>query len=168
MKVSGQASAPTFVERSTPAAENRLQTLSDEDKKAVEKLKARDTEVRAHERAHAAAGGHMAGAPHYSFETGPDGQRYAVEGDVSIQMPTSKDPAVRLQEARQVKAAATAPARPSSQDMQVAAEAAKVEMEALAELRQESALKMCQSCGGIHGLERIQVEAASRSEDPAS
>lgn len=149
------------MERAPSARAENGKTLTDEEKKTVEKLKARDTEVRAHERAHAGAGGHLAGAPHYSFQTGPDGQRYAVEGDVAIQMPSSKDPAVRLREARQVKSAATAPARPSSQDMKVASEAARVEAEALAELRdQEPALRMCQSCGGIHGLERIQVEAS--------
>lgn len=136
--------------------------LSEEEQKKVQKLKERDTEVRAHERAHSSAGGHMAGAPHYSFETGPDGQKYAVEGDVEIRMPSSDDPAVRLQEARQVKAAATAPSRPSSQDMKVAAEASKIESEALAEMRQEQKLSMCESCGEVHGLDRIQAQIAGK------
>ena len=148
--------------------------LSEEDQKTVDKLKARDREVRAHERAHAAAGGHMAGAPNYQFQAGPDGQRYAVGGDVSIRMPSSEDPAVRAQEARQVQAAATAPSSPSAQDLKVAAAANKIEMEALAEMREEKAeevseasaeptFKVCESCGSVHGLEKIQVEAQQNS-----
>lgn len=159
----------------TPKAEQQQPfKLSEEDQKTVDQLKARDREVRAHERAHASAGGHMAGAPNYQFQAGPDGQRYAVGGDVSIQMPSSKDPAVRAQEARQVRAAATAPSSPSSQDLKVAAAASKIEMEALAEMREEKtekstatseepSLKVCENCGSVHGLEKIQIEAQQQS-----
>lgn len=148
------------VEPSPEAASGFDQQLSEEDQKRVTELKKRDIEVRAHERAHAAAGGHMAGAPNYQFETGPDGQKYAVSGDVAIRMPNSEDPAVRVQEARQVRAAVAAPSRPSSQDMKIAAEATKIEMEALAELREEQTLKACENCGAVHGLDRIAMEAA--------
>ncbi len=139
-------------------------TLTEDEKKKVQELKKRDTEVRAHERAHAAAGGHMAGSPNYQFATGPDGQRYAVGGDVAIQMPSAKDPAVRAQEARQVRAAATAPSQPSGQDLKVAAQASKVEMEAMAEMREQDGvkLKVCENCGSVHGLEKIQVEMAGK------
>jgi hypothetical protein len=47
-------------------------------------LARRDREVRAHEQAHAAVGGSYAGAPSYTYSRGPDGQRYAVGGEVSI------------------------------------------------------------------------------------
>lgn len=162
MRISNSFHIPERELPTKPAAETEKPDLqlSEDDKKQVEKLKKRDTEVRAHERAHAAAGGHMAGAPNYQFETGPDGQRYAVSGDVPIKMPSAEDPATRAQEARQVRAAATAPSRPSSQDMKVAAEATKIEMEALAEMREEQNLKVCENCGSVHGLDRVTMEAA--------
>ena len=40
--------------------------------------------MRAHEQAHARAGGPYAGAPSYDFERGPDGKMYAVSGEVQI------------------------------------------------------------------------------------
>ncbi|MCF6180067.1 MAG: hypothetical protein L3J63_11865, partial [Geopsychrobacter sp.] len=84
-------------------------------------LQARDREVRAHEAAHASAGGVYAGAPSFSFERGPDGQTYAIDGEVSINIsPIAGDPQATLQKAQQVRAAALAPAEPSAQDMQVA------------------------------------------------
>ena len=44
-----------------------------------------DREERQHEQAHlSAAGGHARGGPSYQYETGPDGKRYAVGGEVSI------------------------------------------------------------------------------------
>ncbi len=87
----------------------------------IRQLQARDREVRAHEAAHAAAGGAHAGAPSYTFEHGPDGQTYAVGGEVSINLsPVAGDPEATLQKAQQVHAAALAPAEPSAQDMKVA------------------------------------------------
>jgi len=50
----------------------------------IQELAARDREVRAHEQAHAAVGGAYAGAPSYQYETGPDGVRYAIAGQVQI------------------------------------------------------------------------------------
>lgn len=166
MRVSNSAQATYFPEANRGADEGAnafVEQLTDEEKKMVQELKARDTEVRAHERAHAHAGGNMAGAPNYQFQTGPDGQRYAVGGDVAIQMPSSKDPATRVQEARQVRAAATAPSRPSSQDLKVAAAASKIESEALAELQEEKRLSVCENCGQVHGLDKIKVEVASEA-----
>ena len=90
----------------------------------ISDLKIRDTEVNAHERAHAAVGGQHAGSPSYSYKTGPDGIKYAVSGEVSID--TSRvpgDPQATLQKAQQIKAAALAPAEPSGQDRKVAAKA---------------------------------------------
>jgi hypothetical protein len=103
----------------------------------VTELAKRDREVRAHERAHAAAGGQFAGAPTYETTRGPDGVSYAVAGEVNID--TSKvagDPQATLAKALQVHAAATAPAEPSAQDRQVAAEASRMAADARAELAQ--------------------------------
>ncbi|WP_339896579.1 putative metalloprotease CJM1_0395 family protein [uncultured Gilvimarinus sp.] len=101
----------------------------------ITELAARDREVRAHERAHAAVGGQYAGAPSYQTARGPDGVSYAVAGEVRID--TSKvagDPQATLDKALQVKAAANAPAEPSAQDRQVAAEASRMAADAQAEL----------------------------------
>jgi len=56
--------------------------LSEADLRRVEQLKQRDREVRAHEMAHVAAGaGVVTSGASYSYETGPDGRRYAVGGE---------------------------------------------------------------------------------------
>jgi hypothetical protein len=101
----------------------------------ISSLKLRDAEVISHERAHAAVGGQHAGSPSYSYKTGPDGIKYAVSGEVSID--TSKvagDPQATLQKAQQIKAAALAPAEPSGQDRKVAAKADQMATEARSDL----------------------------------
>eukprot|EP00055_Hartaetosiga_balthica_P002605 m.139553 g.139553 ORF g.139553 m.139553 type:complete len:327 (+) comp22566_c0_seq1:340-1320(+) len=103
----------------------------------IEELKARDREVRAHEQAHAAAGGQHAGAPNFEYETGPDGQQYAVGGEVSIDISKEDDPQDTIRKMQQVKAAALAPAEPSPQDLRVASEATQRANEAQSELIKE-------------------------------
>jgi len=111
--------------------------LSDEERAQVAKLKQVDAKVRAHERAHAAVGGQYAGAPSYSYTRGPDGQSYAIGGEVSIDIGAEKDPHATLQKASQVAAAALAPADPSGQDRAVAAAAAQLRLQALGQIREE-------------------------------
>ena len=56
--------------------------LTEDERRILNQLKARDAEVRAHEAAHlAAAGPHANGAPTFEFETGPDGRQYATGGE---------------------------------------------------------------------------------------
>ncbi|MBV1908289.1 MAG: hypothetical protein KUG78_03150 [Kangiellaceae bacterium] len=94
-----------------------------------------DREVRAHEQAHSAVGGTLAGAPNLNFVTGPDGKRYAISGEVSIDNAVvNNDPAATIRKLEQVQRAALAPANPSSQDRQVAAQAAAGEIAARSEL----------------------------------
>ena len=69
------ASGPKLVKDSD---EKGPDGLTEEDRQKVEELKRRDLEVRAHEQAHAAAGGPYAGAPRFRFVRGPDGKFYAV------------------------------------------------------------------------------------------
>ncbi|GIX36186.1 MAG: hypothetical protein KatS3mg126_1965 [Lysobacteraceae bacterium] len=107
------------------------------------RLAARDREVRAHEQAHLAAGGPLVTrGPSYTYRTGPDGRRYAVGGEVGIDTsPVRGDPQATLDKAQRIRAAALAPARPSAQDQAVAAEAARMETAARAELaRQQRAV----------------------------
>ncbi len=107
--------------------------LTDEEKEVVEKLKARDQEVRRHEAAHAAAGGQYAGAPTFSYQQGPDGKRYAIGGEVSIDTSPGSTPEETIRKADQIRAAALAPADPSGQDQAVAAAAIQMKAQAQAE-----------------------------------
>lgn len=103
----------------------------------LSQLRARDQEVRTHEQAHlSAAGQYATGGIKYSYQTGPDGQRYAVGGSVGIDTgPVAGDPEATLQKARVVQRAALAPAEPSGQDMKVAAQASQMMMQAQVEIQ---------------------------------
>lgn len=115
------------------------QELSEEQKQQVNELKARDAEVKAHEAAHmAAGGGHVRGGASYSYQTGPDGHRYAVGGEVSIDTSAVKDnPSATIQKMQAVRSAALAPATPSGQDRAVAAAATAAANQARQALRAE-------------------------------
>lgn len=106
------------------AKEKDKEELSPKERHIVSKLQARDQEVRAHEAAHiSAAGGLAKGGANYTFQTGPDGKRYAIGGEVKISSPRSSDPAQQAANAEKMLAAALAPAKPSSQDQAVASRA---------------------------------------------
>ncbi|WP_083901250.1 putative metalloprotease CJM1_0395 family protein [Azospirillum sp. B4] len=98
--------------------------LTDAQQQQVDKLKTVDRSVRAHEAAHKAAGGPYAGSASYTYTTGPDGQRYAVAGEVKIDIGTVQgDPQATVAKLETVRRAALAPADPSGQDRAVAAQA---------------------------------------------
>ncbi len=99
----------------------------------VRELQSIDRNVKAHEAAHQAAGGGLAGAASFSYTRGPDNQMYATAGEVPIRMQKGRTPEETIANARQVVAAAMAPADPSPQDYKVAANALKMEFEARAE-----------------------------------
>ncbi|NIB39242.1 catalase [Pseudomaricurvus alkylphenolicus] len=106
-----------------------------QDQDEIQRLAQRDREVRAHEQAHAAVGGALAGSPSYTYTRGPDGVSYAIAGEVPISTgAVPGDPQATLENARRVQQAALAPAEPSPQDRQVAAEAARLQQQALAEI----------------------------------
>lgn len=108
----------------------------------IKELAARDREVRAHEQAHAAVAGQYGSSPTYSFVRGPDGVSYAVGGEVKIDTsPIPGDPEATLRKAQQLRRAASAPAEPSGQDGNVAAQAAQMEQQARAELREQESIE---------------------------
>jgi len=112
--------------------------LTPEEKRQVAELKKRDREVRAHEQAHRAAGGAYTGSASYTYQTGPDGKRYATSGEVPIDAsPVPGDPKATIAKMQQVRRAALAPAQPSAQDRRVAAQASQIEREARAELTRQ-------------------------------
>jgi hypothetical protein len=116
------------------------QELSEEDQRRVQELKKIDTNVKAHEAAHMSAGGGLVrGGASYEYQSGPDGQRYAVAGEVSIDTsPIKGDPQATLAKAQRIRQAALAPADPSSQDRSVAAQAGQMAAEASMELAKQS------------------------------
>ena len=98
--------------------------LTDAERRKVEALKARDRQVREHERAHQIAGGHYASSPTYRTVRGPDGKSYAVGGEVRIDTSVvPNNPEATIRKMQTVKRAALAPQEPSSADRAVAAEA---------------------------------------------
>lgn len=147
--------------------------LSPAQQQVVAQLQARDAEVRAHEAAHKAAGGALAGGASFSYQTGPDGRRYAVGGEVSIRMSTSSDPRQTIANMQQVRAAALAPANPSGQDMAVASAASQIESVARSELmnlQEQEARPEDDRPGEAADAEEADAEEAQpvREEAPAA
>ncbi len=121
----------------SPAATSP-QELDMAELRMVEQLKLRDQEVKAHELAHLAnAGQYAAGGPSYTFQQGPDGRRYAVGGEVPIDISRERTPEATIQKMRTVRRAAMAPANPSPADRNIAALASRKEAEARRELQRE-------------------------------
>ncbi len=124
-------------EKSTNDTNDRAE-LSDEQRKDVEELQKRDNEVRQHENAHVAAAGAYAQGVSFQYQAGPDGQRYAVGGEVSIDTsPVHDNPDATIAKAQVIRSAANAPVDPSAQDRQVAA-ATRMEAAARTEKTTES------------------------------
>ena len=112
--------------------------LTQEEKAEVNRLKRMDAEVKAHERAHMAAGGEVvAGPASYQYTRGPDGKQYAVSGEVEIDVSKERDPEATIRKMQQVRKAALAPAQPSPTDRRVAAQASQIEAQARAELSKQ-------------------------------
>lgn len=107
------------------------------DQLVAKDLARRDREVRNHERIHASVGGAFTSAPHFSYQKGPDGQLYAVGGDVSIDTSAvAGDPRATLEKAQVIIRAALSVPEPSVQDRRVAAQARVMATEAQAEIAQ--------------------------------
>ncbi len=121
------------------ASASGLEQLDEAAQKLVQQLKTRDRAVRAHEAAHlAAAGAYATSGPSYEYQRGPDGSNYAVGGEVQIDLSSVEgDPEATIRKMQIVRAAALAPADPSSQDRAVAAAASQKESQAAAELARQ-------------------------------
>lgn len=142
-------------------APSAVRKLSDNEQAKVRELRARDAEVRAHENAHkAAAGGLARGGPNYEYETGPDGKRYAVGGDVQIDMSPGRTPEETIAKAQRIRSAGLAPAEPSGQDRAVVAQAAQ--MEAAARAEKAKAASVAANPGSTGG-DRSSMKAMSRT-----
>lgn len=128
----------------------------------IAELTKRDVEVKTHEQAHAAVGGSLAQSPTYEYEKGPDGRRYAVDGEVSIDMSTvAGDPQATLTKMQKVYAAAMAPVQPSLADIRVAAQA----LQNISEAKQALALERQQSVMSTEESQKI-IELGDVFADP--
>jgi hypothetical protein len=142
--------------------------LTPDDERVVRQLEARDTQVRAHEAAHQAAARGLGGAASFTYSTGPDGRRYAVGGEVPVQLKSGRTPDETISNAQAVRSAALAPADPSGQDMAVASEAAQMEAEARQQKSQDQADAVKQSVDGgdRDPLKVFSALKAERKADP--
>lgn len=139
-EVAGAENSNTTAAEPAPAdAAAEDPSASPDYQREVQRLAQRDREVRAHEQAHIAVGGSLiTSGPTYEYTTGPDNQRYAVGGEVGIDTsPVRGDPEATIFKAAQIRAAALAPADPSSADLQAAASATQMEQRARAELAEQ-------------------------------
>jgi hypothetical protein len=141
-QTSTQADDDTPIRQPQQNSENS--DLDNREEQQLRDLKRRDQQVRAHEQAHIAAGGrYISSGAQFIYQTGPDGKRYAVGGEVSIDTSTVPgDPEATIRKAEAVARAALAPADPSTQDQAVAASARQTIAQArveLARMRMEEA-----------------------------
>jgi len=143
----GQADAQT----DKPSAGGERE-LTEEQEKQVRELKKRDAEVKQHEQAHASVGGPYAGSPSYQYTRGPDGKRYATSGEVPIDASPEREPEQTLRKMEIVIRAALAPAEPSPQDRQVAAQARQQRSEAQADLQKLRQAEQNGADGSATGL----------------
>lgn len=137
--ISKEAKRESAIARSENATSSDA-NQADVEQRKVKDLKMRDRQVRAHEQAHLSTAGSLAkGGVSFEYQTGPDGKRYAVGGEVSIDTtPVKGDPEATIQKAGRIRAAAMAPADPSAQDRIVAAEADTMAVKARQELTQQN------------------------------
>ena len=134
-------------EQQPPGKKASDNPLTQAELQLIMELEQRDTEVRNHEMAHIAAGGSLitSGAS-FTYQRGPDGNNYAVGGEVSIDTSAIPgDPKATAQKMRQVKSAALAPANPSAQDLKVASKAAALALKASSELTMLQAEQQAQN-----------------------
>lgn len=125
----------SFLQSSDSLGPEQIAARQEEDLLQIRELAQRDREVRAHEAAHAAAGGAHAGAPSFDYTKGPDGRLYATGGQVSVDTSAvPNDPEATIAKAESIIRAALAPANPSPEDIQVAAQAQALLAKAQSEL----------------------------------
>jgi hypothetical protein len=164
-------------QRASLSTEPMVQELRPAERRLIEELRKRDRDVRAHEQAHLAAAGRYArGGVRFTYQVGPDGKRYAVGGEVPIDVSeVPGDPRATLQKAATIRRAALAPAHPSRADLAIASQAVRLATKAHQELLQEV---VQQKSDGVRNMahthapgeacESCQVHGGIGVQDPAS
>lgn len=154
LESTGSSISPSSI--GVPSGGREPQELQEQqDLEISRELAERDREVRAHEQTHASIGGQYASAPSYTYERGPDGRMYAVEGEVKIDTsPIPNDPQATLEKAEVIQRAALSVAEPSSADRAAAADARAMAAEARTQILQSES-----------DAQAAQAERADSAED---
>ncbi len=151
----------------TQTTDQTNQQLTTEEQRAVQQLKQRDLEVRAHEMAHLSrAGQYAAGGMSFSYQKGPDGKRYAIGGEVPIDTGKERTPEATIQKMQAVKQAALAPANPSGADRRIAAASSMKEAQARQELQAENAIQTEDSPEDDTSSQAAPTDAESQNITP--
>jgi hypothetical protein len=155
----------TFDNSKATAVENGAdEAFTEEEQREVDYLKQRDAEVKKHEQAHLAVAGQYArGGASFEYEVGPNGKRYAVGGEVQIDISQGRTPEETLQKALIVRQAALAPAEPSNQDRQVAAKAASMAQSARREIAEEQQQKNDKKKPAKTSAEESNIQASTET-----
>lgn len=141
--------------------------MTPEEKEMIDKLRQRDAQVRRHEQAHlVAAGQHAMGGAQYTYQVGPDGRRYAVGGEVQVDVsPVEGDPEATLRKAQQLQRAALAPMDPSAADRNVAAVAAQMAQEARQDISEEAQEAMRERSEGTEKGDEADSLSGEKAEN---
>ena len=141
--------------------------LTPEEVAVLSELQKIDQKVHAHEQAHlGAAGGLATSGISLSYTKGPDGQNYAVAGEVSIDTSVASTPRETISKMMKVRAAALAPSDPSPQDRKVAAAASVAMGEARSELQLEEGDSDVIEKAGQQIIEKQQGDGEEESALP--
>ena len=140
------------------ATSSKTENLDAQQVQELNKLKSRDLEVRQHEYAHlAVAGQYASGGASFTYEKGSDGTRYAVGGEVPIDVGKESSPEATVLKMQVIKRAALAPASPSSADRMIASQAdAKA-----AQARQEISAQQNKDAQGMLSAENTPLSPSS-------
>lgn len=147
----------------------RETTASNAEISEIRQLKSRDREVRAHEAAHIAAGGSVVrSGARLSYERGPDGILYATGGEVTIDTSPASTPEATLAKAETIRRAALAPSHPSPQDRAVAADAARMAMQARQEIFAQQQMQADQEFQSSPSRAINSYQSTEKLETPSS
>ena len=153
---------PAWMRRAARAAgETRALTASDE--AVIRDLKKLERDLMGREMEQARVGGGVTGRARHTVETGPDGARYVTDGDASPSIIRGGSPEQELARARAVRRAAMAPASPSSKDLAVANEAARLARAAELEIDKRSS-----SANEVEKTEEAERASVQTSLDSAA
>lgn len=152
-KTNGTETQQTSSAPGADSVEDQTSNLSEEELRQLQKLKARDAEVRTHEQAHlSVAGSYAKGSASFTMQKGPDGNSYAVGGEVGIDLGAESTPEATIEKMRTIRRAALAPANPSGADRRIAAQASAKEAQARQEqmvINQEELLSAANDANNV-------------------
>jgi hypothetical protein len=115
--------------------------LSRDEVAEVMRLRSLDSSVRTEEFGHVAAAAGYANSPLFTFEMGPDGRRYVVNGSVPFDTSPADSPEATIAKAQQIRNASAGGAERTPAERQAAAAATRMELFA----RQELAIRQIEA-----------------------